>query len=73
MAPDDPRARRLDGIASSGAPLCGAPAAAALRAAGIKFVLVDADLRDPGNPVTRLSGCRRILSQPGLQIFQVPD
>jgi hypothetical protein len=68
MAPDDPRARRLDGVVSSGAPLT-----AALRAEGIKFVVIDADPRDPGNPATRLSGCRRFVSQPGLQIFRVPD
>jgi hypothetical protein len=67
MAPDDPRARRLDGIVGSGAALT-----AALRAAGVRFVIIDADQGDPGNPATRLSGCRRLVSQPGLQIFRVP-
>jgi hypothetical protein len=67
LAPEDPRARRLDRIVSSGAPLT-----AALRAAGVRFVIVDADPGDPGNPVTRLHGTRVLISHPGLQIYVVP-
>jgi hypothetical protein len=67
LAPEDPRARRLDGVVSSGAPL-----AEALRAAGVRFVIVDADPADPGNPATRLPGTRALISRPGLQIYVVP-
>jgi hypothetical protein len=63
MAPDDPRARRLDGIINSGAPLT-----AALRADGVRFVVVDAG----ASPAARLSGCPVMISQPGLVVYLVP-
>ena len=61
LAPDDPRARGLDGVIGSVGPLT-----AALRAAGVRFVVVDAappDARDPQDaqdtpaaPAARLHG-----------------
>ncbi len=63
MAPDDPRARRLDGLIRSGAPLT-----AALRAAGVSFVVIDADT--PAG--ARLPGCTAIYNQPDLVVYQVP-
>jgi hypothetical protein len=71
LAPEDPRARRLDRIVSSGAPLT-----AALRAAGVQFVVVDADPGDPqASPASlraRLPGCRIVLTGPDLVVCQVP-
>jgi hypothetical protein len=66
MAPDDPRARRLDGVIGGGGPLT-----AALRAAGVRFVLDDAD--GPGQQVgPRLPGAVVILHQPGLTVYRLP-
>ena len=75
LAPDDPRARRLDGLIDSVGPLT-----AALRAAGIRFVVVDGappDARDPQDardtPAgARLPGCTTIYNQPDLVVYQVP-
>ena len=62
LAPDDPRARRLDGAIRGGGPLT-----AMLGAAGVRFVLDDAD--DPG---PRLPGAVVLVGQPGLTVYQLP-
>ena len=75
LAPDDPRARRLDGLIASVGPLT-----AALRAAGIRFVVVDAapsDARDPQNAQdtpagARLPGCTALYNEPDLVVYQIP-
>ena len=64
MAPDDPRARALNGVISSGGPLT-----AALRAAGVRFVVVDGD-----TPTTvRLPGWITVVNSPDLVIYRSPD
>jgi hypothetical protein len=66
LAPDDPRARRLDGVIRGGGPLT-----ASLRAAGVRFVLDDQD--GPGGPPgARLPGAVVVVSQPGLTVYQLP-
>jgi hypothetical protein len=66
LAPDDPRARSLAGAIAAGGPLT-----ATLRAAGVRFVLDDAD--GPGPQVAaRLPGSVVIIDQPGLTIYQLP-
>jgi len=66
LAPDDPRARRLDGVIGGGGPLTGA-----LRAAGVRFVLDDAG--GSGQPVgPRLPGAVVIVRQPGLTVYRLP-
>ena len=69
LAPDDPRARRLDGAIRGTGPLT-----ATLRAAGVRFVLDDADGGvAPGPPVgSRLPGAVVIIGQPGLTVYQLP-
>jgi hypothetical protein len=63
MAPDDPRARRLDGALRSSGPLT-----AVLKAAGVRFVIVDA-----GGPAGgRLPGCTTVIIRPGLAVYRVP-
>jgi hypothetical protein len=64
LAPDDPRARRLDGVIRGGGPLI-----ATLAAAGVRFVLDDAD--GPGLGA-RLPGAVILVSQPGLTVYQLP-
>jgi hypothetical protein len=64
LAPDDPQARELNTIAASQAPLT-----AALRAAGVRFVLVDAGPR----PSARLPGFTMIIDQPGLAVYELAD
>jgi len=66
LAPDDPRARALDGILGRRGPLT-----AALHAAGVRFVLDDADGPDPGIGA-RLPGAVLIVDQPGLTVYQLP-
>jgi hypothetical protein len=63
LAPDDPRARRLDGAIRGGGPLT-----ATLAAAGVRFVLDDAD----GQAGARLPGTVVLVSQPGLTVYQLP-
>jgi hypothetical protein len=66
LAPDDPRALRLDGVVSGGGPLT-----AALRAAGVRFVVDDPD--GPGQSVrSRLPGATVIVAQPGLTVYRLP-
>ncbi len=62
LAPDDPRARRLDGVISGGGPLT-----ASLSAAGVRFVL-----DDQGQVGARLPGAVVLVRQPGLTVYQLP-
>ncbi len=62
LAPDDPQARRLNAIVSGAGPLT-----AALRAAGVRFVLADAGPR----PGARLPGFTVIVDQPGLVVYEL--
>jgi len=66
LAPDDPRARGLDGAIGGSGPLTGA-----LRAAGVRFVLDDADGPDP-QVAARLPGSIMLIDQPGLTVYQLP-
>ena len=66
LAPDDPQARSLAGAIAAGGPLT-----ATLRAAGVRFVLDDAD--GPGPQVAaRLPGSVVIINLPGLTVYQLP-
>jgi hypothetical protein len=69
LAPDDPRARRLDGVIGGGGPLT-----AALEAAGVRFVVDDPD--GPGSrdqqAGARLPGAVVLVDQPGLTVYQLP-
>jgi hypothetical protein len=66
LAPDDPRARGLASAITAGGPLT-----ATLRAAGVRFVLDDAD--GPGPQVAaRLPGSVVIINLPGLTVYQLP-
>jgi hypothetical protein len=67
LAPDDPQARALGGVIGGHGPLT-----AALRAAGVRFVLDDADGPDPGIGA-RLPGSVVIIDQPGLTVYLLPD
>jgi hypothetical protein len=62
LAPDDPRAERLNAIVAGPAPLT-----AALRAAGVRFVLADAGPR----PGSRLPGFTMVIDQPGLVVYEL--
>ncbi len=65
LAADDPRARSLAGAIAAGGPLT-----ATLRAAGVRFVLDDAD--GPGPQVAaRLPGSVVIINLPGLTVYQL--
>jgi hypothetical protein len=66
LAPDDPRARALEGAIRGRGPLT-----ATLRAAGIQFVLDDADGPDL-QVEARLPGSVVIIDQPGLTVYQLP-
>jgi hypothetical protein len=66
LAPDDPRARRLGRAIAGGGPLT-----ATLRAAGVRFVLDDADGPDPAI-AARLPGSAVVIHQPGLTVYQLP-
>jgi hypothetical protein len=63
LAPDDPRARRLDGVIGGSGPLT-----AALTAAGVRFVLDDAG----GRVGARLPGAVVVVNRPGLTVYQLP-
>ena len=66
LAPDDPRARRLDSAIRGGGPLT-----AVLGAAGVRFVLDDAN--GPGQQAgARLPGAVVLVDQPGLTVYQLP-
>jgi len=62
LAPEDPLARRLNTILQGQGPLT-----APLRAAGVRFVLVDAG---PA-PGARLPGSTMIVDQPGLVVYEL--
>jgi hypothetical protein len=64
LAPDDPRARRLDAAIRGDSPLT-----AVLSAAGVRFVLDDAD--DP-RTAARLPGAVVLVDQPGLTVYRLP-
>jgi hypothetical protein len=64
LAPDDPRARRLDAAIRGGGPLT-----AALGAAGVRFVVNDVDGPGPG---ARLPGAVVLVAQPGLTVYRLP-
>jgi len=66
LVPDDPRARALDSVIGGRDPLT-----AVLRAAGVRFVLDDADGPDPG-VAARLPGAVVIVDQPGLTVYRLP-
>ena len=66
LAPDDPRALRLDGAIGGSGPLTGV-----LRAAGVRFVLDDGGGGDPGI-AARLPGAVVVVRQPGLTVYQLP-
>jgi len=69
LAPDDPRARELDGAIHGSGPLT-----AVLRAAGVRFVLDDTAGPEPNSPqvAARLPGSVVIIDQPGLTVYQLP-
>jgi hypothetical protein len=62
LAPDDPRARRLDSAIRGGGPLT-----AALKTAGVRFVVDDTD-----GPRPRLPGAVLVVDQPGLTVYRLP-
>ncbi|MEU5877415.1 hypothetical protein [Spirillospora sp. NPDC047279] len=65
---EDPRARRLDAAVRSAAPLT-----EALRAAGVRYVALDAET-GPGNPVrARLAGASLVLDDPDLVLYRIDD
>ena len=66
LTPDDPWARALEGAIRGRGPLT-----ATLRAAGIRFVLDDADGPDP-QVAARLPGSIVIIDQPGQTVYQLP-
>ena len=69
LAPDDPRARALDGVIGGRGPLT-----AVLHAAGVRFVLDDADGPETLSQgvAARLPGAVVIVDQPGLTVYQLP-
>jgi hypothetical protein len=62
MSPDDPAARRLDAVVSGTGPMT-----AALRAAGVRFVLVDSG----PSPARRLPGFRVIIADQGVTVYEI--
>jgi hypothetical protein len=66
LAPDDPAARRLNGVINGGGSLT-----SALLAAGVRFVVDDADGAGPAAG-SRLPGATLLVSQPGLMVYRLP-
>jgi len=66
LTPDDPRARNLDRVIDGTGPLT-----ATLRAAGVRFVLDDAD-GSRSEVAARLPGSVMIIDLPGLTVYQLP-
>jgi hypothetical protein len=62
LAAEEPRARELDALVRSGAPLT-----APLAARGVKYVAVDA-----GAPDGRLAGAERLFAGPDLTLYRLP-
>ena len=65
LSPDDPPARRLDTVLRE----TSGPLTAALRAAGVRFVVVDAGPR----LAPRLPGAATIINQQGLVVYELPE
>jgi hypothetical protein len=63
LQPDDPAARRLNGVIRGAGPLT-----STLAAAGIRFVIVDSG----GSVAARLPGCTVLAARHGLVVYQVP-
>ncbi|MCW2946907.1 MAG: hypothetical protein JWR24_3624, partial [Actinoallomurus sp.] len=61
LAAEDPRARALDALVRSGAPLTGA-----LGARGVRYVAADA-----GVPAGRLAGAERLVAGPDLVLYRI--
>jgi hypothetical protein len=67
LAPDDPRARQLDGdIRGDGA------LTAPLEAAGVRFVVDDPGRPGQGTVASRLPGAVVLADQPGLTVYRLP-
>ncbi|MCO5973831.1 hypothetical protein [Actinoallomurus soli] len=66
MAVEDPRARALDPLVRSGAPLTGA-----LRARGVRYVAVDAP-EEFAAWAGRLPGAERVVAGPDLVLYRIP-
>jgi hypothetical protein len=62
LAAEDPRARELDRLVRSGAPLT-----AALAAHGVRYVAIDAGVADG-----RLAGAERLVAGPDLALYRLP-
>ncbi len=62
LAAEDPRARELDPLVRSGAPLTGA-----LAARGVRYVAVDARM-----PAGSLAGADRVVTGPDLALYRIP-
>ncbi len=68
MTAEDPRARALDPLARSGAPLTGA-----LRARGVRYVAIDVpESPEAAGWEARLAGVERVVSGPDLILYRVP-
>jgi hypothetical protein len=69
LAPDDPRSRRLDAVIRGSGSLT-----AALGAAGVRFVVDDADGPGPQDQLVgaRLPGTVILVDQPGLAVYELP-
>ncbi|GAA2423701.1 hypothetical protein GCM10010191_39770 [Actinomadura vinacea] len=65
VAPEDPKAARLDGAIRAGGPLTGV-----LGEAGVRYVAVDA--RDPAAGPDRLPGAQRLVQGPDLVLYRIP-
>ncbi|MEW2357847.1 hypothetical protein [Spirillospora sp. NPDC029432] len=65
VAPEDPRAVRLDGAIRSGGPLT-----EVLGRHGIRYVAVDA--ADPAAGPERLPGAERVVQEPDLVLYRIP-
>lgn len=66
LAPDDPQAQRLTAAITGTGPLT-----RTFSAAGVRFVIVDASQAVRAT-ARRLAGCQRLLSGPGLAVYQLP-
>ena len=67
LAPDDPRARRLSAAIDGAGPLTGT-----LRAAGVRYVVDDAE-GPSAQGAARLPGTVVVISVPGLTVYQLPS
>ncbi|MEV4255236.1 hypothetical protein AB0J52_18960 [Spirillospora sp. NPDC049652] len=65
---EDPAARALDPVVAGGGPLV-----PALRAAGVRYVALDAETGADTPWRARLAGAETVLSTPDLVLFRIPD